>query len=344
MAGNQPPGGASLDIDAMIDEVIARKGPHRYTDGLHEDKWEEEIEQIPLFMNKPLEEVDLNENPAAAAFQQIKFEEETPEGRAKVHKEEGNDLFKKKKYREAVVEYTEGIKQKSSDVTMNTVLYCNRATAQFYLGNYRSSVNDAVKSRELDSYHIKAYVRGASGCVEISSYTEAIEWCDSGLQVEPTNQKLQELRKKAVTLKKKQDRDVRKGHMEEKNKQKEEEELIAIIKSRGVCLSHDTLLSPCQPAGGRVHINTNGEIVWPVLFVYPEHGQSDYIVAFNENNRFIDHLHTMFAEPTGWDVDHNYSPDHLEAHRGGRHSNIHSVIKRHIIQGSFSQSTWSDSN
>ena len=57
-------------------------------------------------------------------------------GRAKVHKEEGNDLFKKKKYREAVVEYTEGIKQKSSDVTMNTVLYCNRATAQFYLGMY----------------------------------------------------------------------------------------------------------------------------------------------------------------------------------------------------------------
>ena len=33
------------------------------------------------------------------------------------------------------------------------------------LGNYRSSVNDAVKSRELDSYHIKAYVRG-----ELASY------------------------------------------------------------------------------------------------------------------------------------------------------------------------------
>jgi len=31
-------------------------------------------------MNKPLEEVDPNENPAAAAFQQIKQEEETPEG------------------------------------------------------------------------------------------------------------------------------------------------------------------------------------------------------------------------------------------------------------------------
>ena len=31
-------------------------------------------------MSKPLEEVDPEENPAAAAFQCIKFEEETPEG------------------------------------------------------------------------------------------------------------------------------------------------------------------------------------------------------------------------------------------------------------------------
>ena len=38
------------------------------------------MEQIPLFMSKPLEEVDPDENPAAAAFQCIKLEEETPEG------------------------------------------------------------------------------------------------------------------------------------------------------------------------------------------------------------------------------------------------------------------------
>lgn len=55
-------------------------------------------------------------------------------GRAKVHKDEGNDFFKKKKYREAINEYTEGIKQNSSDSMMNAVLYCNRATAHYYLG------------------------------------------------------------------------------------------------------------------------------------------------------------------------------------------------------------------
>ena len=45
MADNQAPGDASLDMDAMIDEIIARKGPHRYTEGLHEDRWEEVMKE-----------------------------------------------------------------------------------------------------------------------------------------------------------------------------------------------------------------------------------------------------------------------------------------------------------
>ena len=41
MAANEVPGEPSLDMDAMIDEIIARKGPYHYTEGLHEDTWEE---------------------------------------------------------------------------------------------------------------------------------------------------------------------------------------------------------------------------------------------------------------------------------------------------------------
>ena len=31
----------SLDMEAMIDEILAKKGPQKYQDGLSEDKWEE---------------------------------------------------------------------------------------------------------------------------------------------------------------------------------------------------------------------------------------------------------------------------------------------------------------
>ncbi len=30
-----------LDTDAIIDDIIARKGPRRYTEGLSEENWEE---------------------------------------------------------------------------------------------------------------------------------------------------------------------------------------------------------------------------------------------------------------------------------------------------------------
>ena len=32
---------ASLDMDAMIDEILAKKGPRKYQDGLSEDNWEQ---------------------------------------------------------------------------------------------------------------------------------------------------------------------------------------------------------------------------------------------------------------------------------------------------------------
>ena len=44
--------------------------------------------------------------------------------------------------------------------------------------------------------------------------------------------------------------------------------------------------------------------MWPVLFLYPEHGETDFIEQFGENDQFSDHLETMFGagvERPPWD-------------------------------------------
>lgn len=56
-------------------------------------------------------------------------------GRAEAYKEDGNHEFKKKKYRIAADNYTEGIKCRCPDKQLNAVLYTNRAAANFHLGN-----------------------------------------------------------------------------------------------------------------------------------------------------------------------------------------------------------------
>ena len=95
-------------------------------------------------------------------------------------KDEGNKYYELKKYRNAILAYTEGIKQRCSVPTTNAVLFCNRATANFYLGNHRSALRDCVLSRKCKPNHLKAYIKAAESCMKLSKYQEAQTWCTAG--------------------------------------------------------------------------------------------------------------------------------------------------------------------
>ena len=53
---------------------------------------------------------------------------------AELFKNEGNDEFRKKDFKNAILLYTKGIKVKCKDEELNAKLYSNRATAHFNLG------------------------------------------------------------------------------------------------------------------------------------------------------------------------------------------------------------------
>ncbi|CAH3156917.1 unnamed protein product [Pocillopora meandrina] len=62
-------------------------------------------------------------------------------------------------------------------------LHNNRAIAHFKLGNHQNSLRDAEAAIELNPTFLKAIVRGATACVELKRFEEAITWCDKGLAV-----------------------------------------------------------------------------------------------------------------------------------------------------------------
>ncbi|CAG8799464.1 21538_t:CDS:2, partial [Dentiscutata erythropus] len=57
-----------------------------------------------------------------------------------------------------------------------------------------------------------------------------------------------------------------------------------------------------------VHLNSENQLIWPVIFLYPEYKQSDFITEFNEENTFQDHLEIMFGEENSapWDISKKY--------------------------------------
>jgi hypothetical protein len=60
---------------------------------------------------------------------------------------------------------------------------------------------------------------------------------------------------------------------------------LAGLKTDGKTYLHPSLLSNIEtqnPSSAKVHVTPDGTLIWPVLFMYPEHTMTDYIEAFNE--------------------------------------------------------------
>ncbi|XP_027003115.2 tetratricopeptide repeat protein 4 [Tachysurus fulvidraco] len=339
------------DSDDGMDEFMDKFKAHKYKNAFSENNWEEEFDKVPMFMKSAPEDIDPVKHPDLACLQSIIHDDDRPpEEQAKSLKDEGNEYFKEKNYKKAIVSYTAGLKKNSADSDLNTILYTNRAAAHFHLGNMRSALNDATAARKLKPGHIKAVIRGAQCCIELCNYADALQWCDEGLRVQPTDKKLLELRSTADKQKRAAERDARKAKAKARKQQDERGALLAAIKERGIRLlkaekghhrgsdreeddaddgstsamaelSLDGLSSQ-EATGAQVYMDEQGALHWPVLFLYPEHRQTDFISAFCENSSFIDHLALMFGEELPpWDTDKKYQPTNLklffEDHKNG---------------------------
>ncbi|NXK55942.1 TTC4 protein, partial [Chauna torquata] len=243
---------------------------------------------------------------------------------------EGNEYFREKDYGRAIVSYSEGLKKKCEDAELSAVLHANRGAAHFHLGNYRSALNDAIQAKKLKPTHLKAIIRGALCHMELRNFSEAIAWCEEGLRIDSKEKKLVEMRAKADKLKVNItapepfwrskltsplisrvmmgidllcERNI-KLVLEPSNEEEEISDGLAEISLNG--FHSDNAM------GAKVHLDADGNLSWPVLFLYPEHEQTDFIEAFHENSRFIDHLMVMFAELPPWDLERKYLPSNLE--------------------------------
>ncbi|XP_034531286.1 tetratricopeptide repeat protein 4-like [Notolabrus celidotus] len=331
---------AQYDSDDGMDEFMDKFKTQRYKNAFSENNWEEEFNKVPMFMKTAPEEIDPNQYPELACLQAIIHDEDrTPEEIARSLKDEGNVFFKEKNYQKAIVAYTEGLKKKCGDQEVNTVLLTNRAAAHFHLGNMRSALNDAAAAKRIKPDHLKALIRGVQCCIELRNHAEALQWCEEALKAHPTDKKLLELRAAADKHKRAAERDARKAKAKEKKLHGVKEALLAAIKDRGIKLlqpvksgkrgsdSEDEAegssaaiselsldgLSSQEVTGAQVFLDEQGSLHWPVLFLYPEHQQSDFISAFCESNCFMDHLGVMFGEELPpWDTDRKYHPQNLQ--------------------------------
>uniref|UniRef100_A0A452V6A6 Zinc finger CCCH-type containing 7B n=1 Tax=Ursus maritimus TaxID=29073 RepID=A0A452V6A6_URSMA len=99
---------------------------------------------------------------------------------------EGNDLFREKDYKQALVQYMEGLNvadyAASDQVALPQELLCklhvNRAACYFTMGLYEKALEDSEKALGLDGENIRALFRKARALSELGRHKEAYE-CSS---------------------------------------------------------------------------------------------------------------------------------------------------------------------
>lgn len=182
---------------------------------------------------------------------------------------------------------------------------------------------DCSKALTFNPNNIKAYYRSVKALLALDKMEEGIDCCQRGLRLDPTNlnfkNDLIRLEKRSVQL---EQLSILAGIKREASEKKALG--LATAKSSRQYRFYDHIPNeeeddekhvPVQhpdAAPYRIQLLQDGELTFPVIFLYPESNQSDVIEEFRETDTFYSHFTEMFAANAAWDPQHLYHVDTLD--------------------------------
>jgi hypothetical protein len=128
------------------------------------------------------------------------------------------------------------------------------------------------------------------------------------LTLEPLNISLKKVSTSIEERKKARNEIARKKKVEQDRKDKEKWTLVAAIRAREIRMRKSS--KPPELEDASIHLSPDplspeSHLVFPVVFLYPTHAQSDFIKAFHETEDIADHL--KYILPLPWDSSREYN-------------------------------------
>lgn len=261
-----------------------------------------DLDSIPLFM-RHLPEDDGSNNIALEALQALVYEG-TPDEQARNFKDQGNEYFRGRRYREASAFYTQGINANPPDPIIQEALLLNRAACNLELKNFGMVLRDTSAALMINPRSPKAYFRASAALVSLERFTEALDVCDRCLAFDPQNTSVRQQREKIAGLREANERkEMEKA--ERLRKEREERRVMnAVFQSLNlVVLAPSNNAQPqyqphFDPAFSGLRTSAT-PILFPVFLLYPQHNTSDLITSFDPSATFSSHLATMFPPTPG---------------------------------------------
>lgn len=262
-----------------------------------------ELNRLPFFMTT-LDETDgdIGENAELEALRSLAYEGE-PDEVATNFKNQGNDCYKVKDYKNAIEYYTKGIEVDCGVDSINASLYSNRAACNLELKNYRRCIEDCKKVLIIDSKNIKACYRSGKAFFAVDRYEEAKEILQYGLTVDPENESMKDVLQKVI------DKET-KIRLAKEQKQKEEEltKMKQTILENSIKLRHYNIIRSSNPesflkeAKMRLEVEKDHEsqLIFPAVVLYPTIDEFDFVAEISELTTPLEILEMLLDRPKEW--------------------------------------------
>lgn len=279
-----------------------------------------ELNRLPFFMNE-LDESDGQggENMELEALKSLAYEGE-PDEIAMNFKNQGNDCFKAKKYKDAVIFYTRGLDMDCKVDDINVALYVNRAACNLELKNYRRCIEDCKRALIIDEHNVKACYRAGKAFFAVDRYEEAKQVLRFGLNQDPDNKAIAET---LLTIIAKEE------HIEKARKKKEQEvrqkQLEQSLLSDALKLRHIEIIKSSRPvellqdASLRLEDPTDYEsqLIFPAMVLFPTSNEFDFVAEVSELSTVNEILELVLLDPKHKDLTIKMVECYMETISGG---------------------------
>jgi tetratricopeptide (TPR) repeat protein len=193
-------------------------------------------------------------------------------------------------------------------------LCCNAALSHSQLKNWGHSRNDAKKAIAFDKMNVKAWFRLAKAHQMLQNWEDAGDAIDNGLAIPGQKdnvdlnklqtqvaakvsraRKLRQQRERARAQRVSQVKQVWK-HCKDENIQLGRVPLVASVADDEDGTDEESKWHHHRPNSGNLPEASNGDWVWPCMFLYPSHKQSDFVKHFGESEMLALRMAQMFPE------------------------------------------------
>ena len=282
-----------------------------------------DVEEMPIFM-KSLDPKSLTPKAAETleALSLLRYEGMNAHEIAEELKKQGNEVFRKAKtqgeLKTALAMYDDAVAQESGNAKANSIYHSNRAAVLLRLKRYQGAIDACLAALENNPGNIKAFYRATKGHLGLGNLEMALRLGQAGLLAAEDEKGGIAAAKELALLVAKIDDDIKAKAKAEEEAAAAKAAIDAALANRGVDVGPPLF----ERADGTIDVakidfvdrSVGDMLQFPVLLLYPEAGQTDFIQTFGELDSFADHMTELYppaGECAPWDTQGAYTIDSI---------------------------------